>query len=123
MVEIRENVRGGDCFVVQSTCAPANTHLMELLIMIDALKRASASRITAVMPYYGYSRQDRKVRPRVPISAKLVADMISTAGTDRMLCVELHAAQIQGFFNIPVDNLFASRRLSMIARLAPRRLA
>jgi ribose-phosphate pyrophosphokinase len=107
-VEIQENVRGSDCFVLQSTCAPANTHLMELLIMIDALRRSSARRITAVIPYYGYARQDRKVRPRLPISAKLVADLISTAGTDRLLCIDLHAGQIQGFFNIPVDNLFAT---------------
>ncbi len=107
-VEIQENVRGSDCFVLQSTCAPANTHLMELLIMIDALRRSSARRITAVLPYYGYARQDRKVRPRLPISAKLVADLISTAGTDRLLCIDLHAGQIQGFFNIPVDNLFAT---------------
>jgi len=107
-VEIQENVRGCDCFVLQSTCAPANTHLMELLIMIDALRRSSARRITAVLPYYGYARQDRKVRPRLPISAKLVADLISTAGTDRLLCIDLHAGQIQGFFNIPVDNLYAT---------------
>jgi ribose-phosphate pyrophosphokinase len=110
-IEIGENVRGKDCFVVQSTCAPANVHLMELLIMIDALKRASARRITAVVPYYGYARQDRKVRPRVPITAKLVADLITTAGADRLLCVDLHAGQVQGFFNIPVDNLFATRLL------------
>ncbi|MEM7413631.1 MAG: ribose-phosphate pyrophosphokinase [Myxococcota bacterium] len=107
-VEIQENVRGCDCFVMQSTCAPANTHLMELLIMVDALSRSSARRITAVLPYYGYARQDRKVRPRLPISAKLVADLISTAGTHRLLCIDLHAGQIQGFFNIPVDNLFAT---------------
>jgi ribose-phosphate pyrophosphokinase len=107
-VEIRENVRGMDCFVMQSTCAPANTHLMELLIMIDALRRSSAGRITAVLPYYGYARQDRKVRPRMPISAKLVADLIGVAGTDRVLCIELHAGQIQGFFNVPVDNVFAT---------------
>jgi ribose-phosphate pyrophosphokinase len=107
-VEIGENVRGCDCFVLQSTCAPANTHLMEMLITIDALRRSSARRITAVMPYYGYARQDRKVRPRLPISAKLVADLISTASTDRLLCIDLHAGQIQGFFNIPVDNLFAT---------------
>jgi ribose-phosphate pyrophosphokinase len=107
-VEIGENVRGRDCFILQSTCAPANTHLMELLIMIDALKRASARRITAVVPYYGYARQDRKVRPRVPITAKLVADLITTAGADRMLCMDLHAGQLQGFFDIPVDNLFAT---------------
>ena len=106
--EIQENVRGCDCFVLQSTSAPANTHLMELLIMIDALRRSSARRITAVIPYYGYARQDRKVRPRLPISAKLVADLISTAGTDRLLCIDLHAGQIQGFFNIPVDNLYAT---------------
>ena len=107
-VEIGENVRGRDCFVLQSTCAPANTHLMELLIMIDALRRSSARRVTAVVPYYGYARQDRKVLPRAPISAKLVADLIVTAGTDRMLCIDLHAGQIQGFFNIPVDNLYAT---------------
>jgi ribose-phosphate pyrophosphokinase len=107
-VEIHENVRGMDCFVLQSTSAPANTHLMELLIMVDALRRASARRVTAVIPYYGYARQDRKVRPRMPISAKLVADLIVTARTDRVLCLDLHAGQIQGFFNIPVDNLFAT---------------
>lgn len=107
-VEIHENVRGMDCFVLQSTCAPQNTHLMELLIMIDALRRSSAGRITAVVPYYGYARQDRKVRPRMPITAKLVADLISVAGTDRVLCIDLHAGQIQGFFGIPVDNLFAT---------------
>jgi ribose-phosphate pyrophosphokinase len=107
-VEIGENVRGCDCFVLQPTCNPANTHLMELLITIDALRRSSARRITAVIPYYGYARQDRKVRPRLPISAKLVADLISTASTDRLLCIDLHAGQIQGFFNIPVDNLFAT---------------
>ena len=107
-VEIGENVRGCDCFVLQSTCAPVNSHLMELLIMIDALRRSSARRITAVIPYYGYARQDKKVRPRLPISAKLVADLISTAATDRLLCLDLHAGQIQGFFNIPVDNLFAT---------------
>ena len=108
---IGENVRGMDCFVIQSTCAPANTHLMELLIMIDALKRSSARRITAVVPYYGYARQDRKVKPRVPITAKLVADLITSAGADRVLCMDLHAGQLQGFFNIPVDNLFATRLL------------
>jgi len=107
-VEVHENVRGMDCFVLQSTCAPQNTHLMELLIMIDALRRSSAGRITAVIPYYGYARQDRKVRPRMPITAKLVADLISVAGTDRVLCIDLHAGQIQGFFGIPVDNLFAT---------------
>ena len=97
-----------DCFVLQSTCAPANTHLMELLIMVDALRRSSARRITAVIPYYGYGRQDRKVQARAPITAKLVADLISAAGTDRVLCIELHAGQIQGFFNLPVDNLYAT---------------
>jgi len=107
-VEIAENVRGMDCFVVQSISAPANTHLMEMLILIDALRRSSARRITAVIPYYGYARQDRKVRPRMPITAKLVADLISVAGTDRVCCVDLHAGQIQGFFNIPVDNLYAT---------------
>jgi ribose-phosphate pyrophosphokinase len=107
-VEISENVRGMDCFVIQSTSSPANSHLMELLIMIDALRRSSAKRITAVIPYYGYARQDRKVRPRVPISAKLVADLIGTPGTDRVLCIDLHAGQIQGFFNIPVDNIFST---------------
>jgi ribose-phosphate pyrophosphokinase len=107
-VEIHENVRGMDCFVIQSTSSPANNHLMELLIMIDALRRSSATRITAVIPYYGYARQDRKVRPRVPISAKLVADLIGAPGTDRLLCIDLHAGQIQGFFNIPVDNIFAT---------------
>ncbi|MDY6853418.1 MAG: ribose-phosphate pyrophosphokinase [Thermodesulfobacteriota bacterium] len=107
-VEIGENVRGMDVFIVQSTCTPGNTNLMELLIMIDALKRASAGRITAVMPYYGYARQDRKVAPRTPITAKLVADLISTAGVDRILTMDLHAGQIQGFFNVPVDNLFAT---------------
>jgi ribose-phosphate pyrophosphokinase len=110
-IEIGENVRGKDCFILQSTCQPANTHLMELLIMIDALKRSSARRITAVVPYYGYARQDRKVRPRVPITAKLVADLITAAGTDRLLCMDLHAGQVQGFFNIPVDNLFATNLL------------
>jgi ribose-phosphate pyrophosphokinase len=107
-IELGENVRGLDCFALQSTCSPQNSHLMELLIMIDALKRASARRITAVIPYYGYARQDRKVRPRVPITAKLVADLIHTAGADRVLCMDLHSGQIQGFFNIPVDNLYAT---------------
>lgn len=107
-VEIKENVRGSDVFVIQSTCAPANEHLMELLIIIDALKRASAKRITAVIPYYGYARQDRKVSPRTPITAKLVADVLVTAGATRVLTVDLHAGQIQGFFNCPVDNLFAT---------------
>lgn len=107
-VEIAENVRGMDCFILQSISAPANTHLMELLIMADALRRSSARRITAVIPYFGYARQDRKVKPRVPITAKLVADLVSTSGVDRVLCMDLHAGQIQGFFNIPVDNIFAT---------------
>ncbi len=107
-VEIQENVRGEDVFVVQSTSAPANDHLMELLILVDALKRASARRITAVVPYFGYARQDRKPGPRTPISAKLVANMIVRAGTDRVLTLDLHAGQIQGFFDIPTDNLFAA---------------
>lgn len=107
-VEIEENVRGMDVFVLQSTCPPVNQNLMELLIMIDALKRASSRRITAVIPYYGYARQDRKVAPRVPISAKLVADLITAAGANRVLSMDLHAGQIQGFFNIPFDHLFAA---------------
>jgi len=107
-VQIVDNVRGMDVFVVQPTSSPVNRHLLELLIMIDALKRASAARITAVVPYYGYARQDRKVQPRVPITSKLVADLITTAGTNRLLTIDLHAGQIQGFFNIPVDNLFAA---------------
>jgi ribose-phosphate pyrophosphokinase len=107
-VEIDESVRGMDVFVVQSICNPVNNNLMELLILIDALKRASAERITAVLPYYGYGRQDRKVVPRAPISAKLVADLITAAGASRILTVDLHAGQIQGFFNIPVDHLFAA---------------
>jgi len=107
-VEIQENVRGNDVFVLQSTSFPANDNLMELLILIDALKRASARRITAVVPYFGYARQDRKPGPRTPISAKLVANMITTAGADRVLTLDLHAAQIQGFFDIPTDNLFAA---------------
>ena len=107
-VEIKENVRGADVFVIQSISAPGNNNLMELLLMLDAFKRASAKRITAVMPYYGYARQDRKVVPRVPISAKLVADLITTAGASRMLTMDLHSGQIQGFFNIPVDNLYAT---------------
>lgn len=107
-VQINENVRGQDVFVVQPTCPPVNDHLMELLVMIDAFKRASARRITAVLPYYGYGRQDRKVMPRVPITAKLVADLITTAGCQRVLAVDLHAGQIQGFFDIPVDHLFAA---------------
>ena len=106
-LEILENVRGEDCFVLQSTSYPANDHLMELLIMIDALRRASARRITAVLPYFGYARQDRKPGPRAPISAKLVANLITEAGADRVLTLDLHAAQIQGFFDIPTDNLFA----------------
>ena len=108
MVEIGENVRGRDIYVVQSTCFPTNNNLMELLIMMDALKRASAATITAVIPYYGYARQDRKVAPRTPISSKLVADLITTAGADRVVTIDLHAGQIQGFFNIPVDNLYAA---------------
>jgi len=106
--QLLENVRGADVFVVQPTCWPVDQHLMELLIMIDALKRASAGRITVVVPYYGYARQDRKDRPRVAISSKLVADLMTTAGAHRALFMDLHAAQIQGFFNIPVDHLFAS---------------
>ncbi len=107
-VQISENVRGADVFVIQPTCPPVDHHLMELLVMSDALRRASASRITAVMPYFGYARQDRKVQPRVPISAKLVADLITVAGASRVLAMDLHAGQIQGFFNIPVDHLFAA---------------
>lgn len=107
-VEIDENVRGSDVFLIQSLSKPVNNNFMELLIMIDALKRASADRITAVLPYYGYARQDRKVAPRAPITAKLVADLLTTAGAGRMLTVDLHAGQIQGFFNIPVDNLYAT---------------
>jgi ribose-phosphate pyrophosphokinase len=107
-VEIKENVRGRDVFVLQSTSAPGNNNLMELLLMLDAFKRASATRITAVIPYYGYARQDRKVVPRVPISAKLIADLITTAGASRMLTLDLHSGQIQGFFDIPVDNLYAT---------------
>jgi ribose-phosphate pyrophosphokinase len=107
-VEVQENVRGEDVFVIQSTSAPANDHLMELLILIDALRRASARRITAVVPYFGYARQDRKPGPRTPISAKLVANMIDRAGADRVATLDLHAGQIQGFFDIPTDNLFAA---------------
>ena len=107
-VEINENVRGEDVFVIQSTSAPTNDHLMELLVTIDALRRSSARRITAVIPYFGYARQDRKTSPRTPIAAKLVANLITTAGADRVLTMDLHAAQIQGFFDIPVDNLFAA---------------
>jgi ribose-phosphate pyrophosphokinase len=107
-IEIHDNVRMKDVFIIQSTCHPVNKNLMELLLMIDAMKRASASRVTAVIPYYGYARQDKKVAPRVPISAKLVADMITLAGATRIITLDLHAGQIQGFFNIPVDNLFAA---------------
>jgi ribose-phosphate pyrophosphokinase len=106
-VEIKENVRGRAVYIIQSTCAPANDTLMEILIIIDALKRASAKEINVVIPYYGYARQDRKVSPRTPISAKLTADLLTTAGADRIVSVDLHAGQIQGFFNIPFDNLFA----------------
>jgi len=107
-VELKENVRGTDAFIVQPTCTPVNDHLMELVIMADALRRASARRITAVLPYYGYARQDRKVAPRVPISAKVVAEMLMAVGVRRVLCMDLHAGQIQGFFNIPVDHLYAA---------------
>ncbi|MEW6428394.1 MAG: ribose-phosphate pyrophosphokinase [Thermodesulfobacteriota bacterium] len=107
-VEIGENVRGADVFVIQPTCSPVNDHLMELLIMVDALRRASARRITAVLPYYGYARQDRKVAPRTPITAKAVADMLMVVGVRRVLAMDLHAGQIQGFFNIPVDHLYAA---------------
>ena len=107
-MQIEENVRGADVFMVQPTCDPVDLHLMQLLLLIDALKRASARRITVVIPYYGYARQDRKDKPRVPISSKLVADLLTTAGADRALVVDLHAPQIQGFFNIPVDHVFAS---------------
>src|SRR5580698_1885101 len=107
-LQIQENVRGADVFVVQPTCTPVDSNLMELLLMMDALKRASAERITAVLPYYGYARQDRKDRPRMPISARLVASLIERAGADRILAVDLHAAQIQGFFDVPVDHLFAA---------------
>lgn len=106
--QVHENVRGRDVFVIQSTCSPVNENLMELLIMLDAFKRASVSRLTAVIPYFGYARQDRKHGPRVPISAKLVADLVDTAGADRVLTIDLHANQIQGFFKIPVDHLFAA---------------
>lgn len=111
-VQINENVRGTDVFLIQSTCFPVNNNIMELLLMTDALKRASAGRITAVIPYYGYARQDRKVRPRVPISARLVADLITAAGANRVLTIDLHVGQIQGFFDIPVDHLYASPVLS-----------
>ena len=108
LVEINDNVRGRDVYVIQSTCSPANNNLMELLVMTDALKRASAARINAVVPYFGYARQDRKVAPRAPITAKLVADLLSVAGIDRLLTIDLHAGQIQGFFDIPVDHLYAA---------------
>ncbi len=118
MVEISENIRGADTFVIQSTCRPGNTSLMELLILIDALKRASAWRITAVIPYFGYARQDRKVAPRAPITAKLVADLITVAGASRVLTMDLHAGQIQGFFDIPVDHLYSAPvLLSYLAKL------
>jgi len=107
-LQIQENVRGADVFLVQPTCSPVDHHLMELLLLLDALKRASAERITAVLPYYGYARQDRKDRPRMPISAKLVASLLETAGASRVLALDLHAAQIQGFFDIPVDHLFSA---------------
>ncbi|MDP6617929.1 MAG: ribose-phosphate pyrophosphokinase, partial [Nitrospinota bacterium] len=107
-VYIQENIRGMDCFLIQPTCTPAQSNIMELLILIDAFRRASARRITAVMPYFGYARQDRKVQPRVPITAKLVANLLGAAGADRILTMDLHAGQIQGFFDIPVDHLFAA---------------
>ena len=107
-IEINENVRSKDVFIIQSTCSPVNDTLVELLLMLDALKRSSANRITAVIPYYGYARQDKKVAPRVPISAKLVADLLTVAGSNRLITMDLHAGQIQGFFNIPVDNLYAA---------------
>lgn len=106
--QIEENVRGGDVFVVQPTCAPVNNNLIELLVLLDAFKRSSAARVTAVLPYYGYARQDKKDKPRVPITAKMVADLLSTAGADRILTMDLHAAQIAGFFDVPVDHLFAA---------------
>ncbi len=115
-VQIRENVRGADVFIIQPTCPPVNENLMELLIMIDAFKRASAAKVVAVIPYYGYARQDRKVRPREPISAKLVANLLTVAGADRILSIDLHAGQIQGFFDIPVDNLPAGPLLARYLR-------
>jgi ribose-phosphate pyrophosphokinase len=118
-LQIKDNVRGADVFVVQPTCKPVERHLMEILVMFDALKRSSAARITAVLPYYGYARQDRKDKPRVPISAKLVASLIETAGANRILALDLHAAQIQGFFDVPVDHLFATP--VMIDYFLPRR--
>jgi ribose-phosphate pyrophosphokinase len=124
MVEIGENVRGRDVYIIQSTCAPSNHNIMEMLVMVDALKRASAARITAVIPYFGYARQDRKVAPRTPITSKLVADLIAVAGTHRVLTMDLHAGQIQGFFNIPVDHLYAAPVMleSIKERFAGRRL-
>jgi len=118
-IEIGDNVRGNDVFVIQSTCEPVNFHLMQLCLILDALKRASAGRVTAVVPYYGYARQDRKVVPRAPISAKLVADFLQVAGMDRMVTVDLHSGQIQGFFDVPVDNLFASPVLQEHIRKIP----
>lgn len=115
-VSLHESVRGSDCFIVQSTCDPVNNNIMELLIMIDAMKRASAARITAVIPYFGYARQDRKAKARDPISAKLVSDLLTTAGADRVLTMDLHAPQIQGFFNIPVDHLLGAPLLSSFLR-------
>ena len=121
--QIDENVRGADVFVVQPTCSPVNDHVMELLILLDAFRRSSASRITAVMPYFGYARQDKKDKPRVPIAAKLMADLLTAAGADRILTMDLHAAQIQGFFNIPVDHLFAAPViLDAIRKLEPEEL-
>jgi ribose-phosphate pyrophosphokinase len=118
--QIDENVRGADVFVVQPTCSPVNDHMMELLILLDAFRRSSASRITAVLPYFGYARQDKKDKPRVPIAAKLMADLLTAAGADRILTMDLHAAQIQGFFNIPVDHLFAAPViLDAIRKLVP----
>ena len=113
-VKINENVRGAEAFVIQPTCPPVNENIIELLIMMDALRRASAHTITAVLPYYGYARQDRKDQPRVPISSKMIANLITTAGADRVVTVDLHSGQIQGFFDIPVDNLFADKILESI---------
>jgi len=118
-LQIKENVRGADVFVIQPTCSPVDRHIFEVLLMIDALKRASAERITVVLPYYGYARQDRKDKPRVPISAKLVASVIERAGADRVLCLDLHAAPIQGFFDIPVDHLYAAPVLVEYFRANP----
>ncbi len=118
-VSIHESVRGADCFIIQSTCAPINDNLMELLIMIDAIKRASAARITAVIPYFGYARQDRKANPREPISAKLVSNLLTTAGADRILSLELHTIQIQGFFDIPVDHIVAASLFSSYIKDLP----